>query len=213
MATLYGTSISPFVRKVAVFAAEIGVVLERQAQPPSQDPEYLALHPLGKIPALRDGDLVLPDSSVIVAYLDKKAGGTGLYPDQAADFGRALWYEEYADTRCFDVLVRGVFFERVVMPKLYGKPGNEALVKQNVVEELPKVLDYLEGEIGDLEYLVGNTLTIADIALASPFVNLQYGQEAVDGGRWPNVHRWLKGILARPSFQHAMEEDRQMMTG
>lgn len=213
MAILYGTSISPFVRKVKVYAAESGISLDSQPQPPSQDPEYLALHPLGKVPALRDGDFVLADSTVIVAYLEKIAAGKSLYPSSAADYGKALWYEEYADTKCFEVLVRGVFFQRVLMPKMYGKPGDEAVIKKAVEEDMPKIFDYLEGEIGDKEYLVGGALSIADIAVATPFVNLHYGQESVDPGRWPNLARYISAILARPSFQAALEEDKQMMAG
>lgn len=213
MATLYGISVSPFVRKVKVYAAEKGISLEYQAQAPSQEPAYLAISPLGKVPAFRDGDLTLADSTVIIAYLEKTQAGIPLYPADAGNYAKALWFEEYADSKCFEVLTRDIFFQRVIMPKMYGKPGDAEVIKRAVTQEMPKVFDYLEGAIGKQDFLVGGKLSVADLAVATHFVNLQYGQETVDSARWPNLARYIQALLARPSFQAAMAEDRQMMAG
>ena len=69
---LYGASASPFVRKVRVVLAEKGLAYEREDLIPiNVSPEFRKISPLGKIPALRDGERTLADSSVICAYLER----------------------------------------------------------------------------------------------------------------------------------------------
>ena len=70
---LYGSSLSPFVRKVLAFAAEKGIALDlqRTGDTPGQPSDaFLEASPLRKMPALREGDFTLPDSSAIVQYLE-----------------------------------------------------------------------------------------------------------------------------------------------
>jgi len=72
MPTLYGTLGSPFVRKAIVALTEKGIKYDHDPVIPfPANPEYRKIHPLGRIPAYRDGDRVLPDSSVILAYLER----------------------------------------------------------------------------------------------------------------------------------------------
>src|SRR5258705_12827916 len=72
--------------------------------PVPKTPELLAMHPMGKIPILRDGDVVVPDSSVICAYLERVQPAPALYPQDAAEFAAALFLEEYADTRMSEII-------------------------------------------------------------------------------------------------------------
>ena len=66
MPTLYGVGLSPFVRKVRVVLAEKSVPYDHDpVVPGNPDPEDRKMSPLGKIPALRDGDRAFSDSSVI----------------------------------------------------------------------------------------------------------------------------------------------------
>jgi glutathione S-transferase len=70
---LYGSSLSPYVRKVLAFAGEKGIELDLQPTGfPNHSPEYLAVSPFKKMPALRDGDYTLADSSAIIHYLEAK---------------------------------------------------------------------------------------------------------------------------------------------
>src|SRR5690606_4492612 len=87
---VYGVKFSPYVLKVLVALEEKGIAY--RVEPPAQ-----ALHPLGKMPVLRDGDLVIPDSSVICAYLDRKHPKPALLPEVPAELAKALFLEEYAD--------------------------------------------------------------------------------------------------------------------
>lgn len=207
MTIIHGASASPFVRKVRVAFAEKGVPYElNPLMPFAPSPEYLKKSPLGKIPCLEDGDFVLPDSSCIIAYLERAHPNPPLYPTDAKEYGRALWYEEYADTRLVEN-VGGVFFERVVKAML-KQETDEARVKQLLTESIPPVFDYLEGEIGDREVLVGTHFSAADIATASPFVNFMHGGETVDASRWPHLAAYVERIHSRPSFKAVIEEEK-----
>ena len=73
MTILYGSTMSPFVRKVAAFAAEKGIDLELKGITLGDpDPEFRAASPFRKMPALVDGDFRLADSTAIIHYLEAR---------------------------------------------------------------------------------------------------------------------------------------------
>ena len=81
MPKLHGANLSPFVRKVRIALAEKGIEYEHeQVLPFGQTPEYMALSPLGKVPCYQDGDVTIPDSSVIIDYIDHVEPNPPLYP-------------------------------------------------------------------------------------------------------------------------------------
>ncbi|MGH0028531.1 MAG: glutathione S-transferase family protein [Myxococcota bacterium] len=204
---VHGVNASPFVRKVRVALAEKAIDYDQVPQMPMGQPaEYYEISPLGKIPCYVEGDFALPDSSAIIAYLEKKQPEPHLYPQDARAFGRALWYEEYADTKLMDT-VAGVFFNRVVKAKMMKQEPDEARV-QECLEALPTLFDYLEKEIGDREVLAGSHFSVADIAVGSVFVNLAHAGETVDAARWPKLAAYLERVHARPSFKALIEEEK-----
>ena len=88
---LYGSSLSPYVRKVLAFAAEKGVELEVQPVTPGDpDPDFRLASPFGKMPGFRDGDYALPDSSAIVHYLEAKFPQPALIPAEAEARGKTI---------------------------------------------------------------------------------------------------------------------------
>ena len=207
MPTLHGVNLSPFVRKVRIALAEKGIAYDAEPQLPfGPREEYLKISPLGKIPCWQDGDLCLPDSSCIIAYLERAHPEPALYPADPKEYARALWYEEYCDTKLVDVLTT-VFFQRFVRPRFFQQEPDEELLRKSLTEDLPPVLDYLEGEIGDRDVLVGTRFSVADIAATSPFVNFAHGQEKVDAGRWPKVAAYVERIHSRPSYKAIIEEE------
>jgi glutathione S-transferase len=195
---IYGASLSPFVRKVLVVGAEKGMALENKITNPAQpDPDFIACSPFRKIPALRDGDFTLCDSSAIVHYLEAVQPEPAMIPAEPKARGRTIWYEEYADTLL--VAAAGpIFFNRIVAPKFMGRDGDMAAADKAEKETLPPVLDYLESVAPASGFLVGDGLTLADIAVASPFANLRH--LGLDLSRWPKTLAYTDAILARPSF-------------
>jgi glutathione S-transferase len=70
------------------------------------------------------------------------------------------------------------------------------------------MLDYLERTVPDTgRFLVGDRMTLADIAVASPFVNFRHTNTRVDPHRYPRTLAYLDSILARPSFAHLVERE------
>src|SRR3954471_17092839 len=163
---LYGSSLSPYVRKVLAFAGEKGIELDVQPTGfPNPGPEFLEASPLRKMPAFRDGDYALADSSAIIHYLEAKHPEPALIPADPKLRGKVIWFEEFADTILVTCGAK-IFFNLVVAPKFLGKPGDEEAARQAEINDLPPVLDYLEKVAPSGEgHLVGDRLTLADIAV------------------------------------------------
>jgi glutathione S-transferase len=208
---LHGVNASPFVRKTRVALAEKGIEYELvPVMPMGQTAEYKAISPLGKIPCYQEGDFTLPDSSCIIAYLERKQPDPALYPADPKQFGRALWYEEYADTKLVEML--GVVFFNRIVAKMIGQQPDEAAIAA-ALEAVPPVFDYLEGELADREVLAGSHFSVADIAVSSPFVNFAHAGEAPDPGRWPRLTAYLERNHGRPSFKAVIEEEKAALAG
>ena len=123
---LYGSTMSPFVRKVAAYAVEKGIELELQPTGfPNPTPEFCAASPFRKMPALSDGDYCLSDSTAIIHYLEAKYPEPEMIPAEPRARGRVIWFDEFADTILFGCGQK-VFFNRVVSPRFLGRPGDEA---------------------------------------------------------------------------------------
>jgi glutathione S-transferase len=207
-----GANLSPFVRKVRVALAEKGLAYSLEPVTPfSPPPDFIEISPLKRIPAFRDTDLPEPnnhlaDSSVICDYLEHKYPTPPLYPTEPYPRARALWFEEYADSQIAANMVRPLFFERVVK-KILKMQTDESICEAALRDHMPAIGDYLEKQIGEREYLVGDAFSIADIAIASMFVNVHHAGAPVDAGRWPKLAGYLARQHARPSFKAAIDEE------
>ena len=170
---LYGSSLSPFVRKVMFFCAAGGIDYSLQAIGlGSEDAGFIAASPLRKMPAIEDDGYTLADSSAICHYLEAKHK-CGLIPQDAPAMGRAVWLDECADTVLFMAL-QPAFFNRVVSPLFMGRAGDEAAAVKAMAEAAPRALSWLESEVPADGYLMGESISFADCAMASPLVNLSH---------------------------------------
>jgi glutathione S-transferase len=215
MPTVFGIPISPFVRKVRVAHAEKGLSYDLDPViPVNVSAEYRKKSPLGKVPAYQDGDKTLADSSVICAYLDKLQPNPPLYPSDPYEYARALWFEEYADGGLVPIMGAKVFFQRVVGPKFFNQPTDEAIVKKALEEELPPMFDYLESQLAPgATTIVGKQFTIGDIGIGSQFVNFFYAGATIDTRRWPKLAAYLAAVHERPSFRDLIAEEKKMFQG
>lgn len=213
--TVYGASLSPFVRKVRVFLAEKGEAYKLEQVNIFPPPDwFLEISPLKRIPVLRDenegAEATLPDSSAICGYLEKKFPAPALYPADAFAFGKALWYEEYADSDLAGNVGMGTF-RPMVVNRMMGREADRETAEKTMAEKLPRNFDCFEKEIGSKTYLVADSFSIADISLATHFVNLAHAGFRPDEKTWPNLTRYLAGILARPSFAACIEEETALL--
>ena len=198
-----GLAASPFVGKVLVALEEKGIpYVHRHVTPNPKTPELLAASPLGKVPFLEHDGFTIPDSSVICAYLERLHPEPALYPKVPRELARALWYEEYSDTRLVQALAPLVV-ERFVKPRFLGQPTDEAVVKQALEEGIPPVFDYLESQLSEGATLLPQ-LSIADLAVGCQLQTFGLVGGTVDAARWPKLARYLSGLRQRRSFQRQL---------
>ncbi len=206
MITVHGSGVSPFVRKVLVLLTEKGIDFTVNPVTPFPCPEeHLLISPTGKIPALTDGDFSLPDSSAICGYLERKYPDINMYPLDAEGYGRALWFEDYADNEV--VSVTAAFFFNKIAVKMMGREPDETVIQQIRDKKEPKVLPYLEKEIGNKDYIVGDQFSIADIAITCQFIQRLYADEPIDAEKYPNIARYIDKHMRRESFRQWISKD------
>ena len=204
---VYGSSLSPFVRKVLAFATEKGMELElRPVAIGSDDPDFLEASPFRKMPGFRDGDFCISDSSAIIAYLDGIKPEPNLIPEEPKARARCVWYDEFSDT-IMSACGAKMIFNRIVAPRFLKREGDLAAADKAECEELPPILDYLERVIPESGFLLEDRLTLADIAVASPFANLRHLECDIDSAARPKLAAYVEGILSRPSFAPWVERE------
>jgi glutathione S-transferase len=173
----------------------------------STDEGFRAASPFAKMPALVDGDFTLPDSSAIVHYLEAAYPEPNLIPLEARARGKAIWFEEFADTILGGAGLK-MFFHRVVAPLFLKRDGDLDAADRAEQDELPPILDYLEQQLAGADYLVDGRLTIADIAVASVLANLEHAGFAPAAGRWPAIIAFQERLFGRPSFAQLLGRER-----
>jgi glutathione S-transferase len=206
-----GGSVSPFVRKVRAVLAEKGLDYQHeQVNPFSPPPGWREISPLGKIPAFRDGDRTLCDSSVICAYLEERFPTPALYPSDPYDYARTLWIEEFMDGGIVPVVGPPLFLELVLKPLMTRKDpdaATEDAAKKVWEEKAVPLLAYLDKELGDREWFVGDRISIADIAVGAILVNPRHAGFAPERKRFPKLRAFLDRVWSRPSFKKLIDED------
>lgn len=211
MPKLYGANLSPFVRKVRVGLAIKGIEYEQDPIVPfGVSDEYKKISPLGKIPAWQEDDgFSVPDSSVILSYLERTRPEPALYPTDPKELARALWFEEYSDSKLTEVCGT-VFFQRFVRKNLFKQEPDEELVKKAIEQDMPPVFDYLESQLsngsGDGP-IVGSRFSIADLSLGSPFINARHGGYTLDAARWPKLAAYLEYVHGQPAYKDILAEE------
>lgn len=192
-----------------MFAAEKGIEVEsKPVGIASEDEGFRAASPLLKMPALSDGDFTVSDSSAIVHYLDALRPDPELIPREPRARARAIWFDEFADTE-LSGCGRVMFFNRLVSPRFLKRPGDLGAADKAEREALPPLLDYLEATVPDDGFLLENRLTLADIAVASPFVNMAH--IGVGLGERPRLSAYVARMLERPSSKHMVERETKFL--
>ncbi|HEY2179884.1 MAG TPA: glutathione S-transferase family protein [Caulobacteraceae bacterium] len=206
---LYGSSLSPFVRKTLAYLSEKGLTAElKPIGVQDKNPDFRATSPFGKMPGFSDGDFAISDSTAIITYLEAKHPEPPLIPSEPKARARTIWYEEFADTILIATMGK-VFFNKVVAPMFLGRPGDLAAAETAEKDEFPPLMDYLEGIMPASGFLVEDRLTLADLAVASPFVNFAHCGINCDAARHPKTAAYVEAILARPSFAPIVAQEKQ----
>ena len=204
---IIGSYVSPYVRKVLVCMEMKSLDYEVDPITPFfGNDEFRRLSPLCRIPVLLDEGLVLTDSTVIAEYLDEQFPDPPLLPREPKERARARWLEEFADSRLGDLFIWGLFYPKMVHPRVWNEPGDQARIDKTLSTDLPQALDYLEEQLPPNGYLFGD-MGLADIAIGSFFRNGSYAGFVPDEGRWPKTAGFVELVLRHPAFQrlHQLE--------
>jgi glutathione S-transferase len=174
-------------------------------------PELRAVHPLGKSPVIADGEFTLAESGAIIEYLADRYGAGTLIPAHGTpERLRCNYWLHYAEGSAMPPLLLKLVFRRVETAPMpfFVKPiakGVAHKVQHGFVDPQLKLhLDYLEGELGKGEWLVGNAFSAADIQLSFPLEAF-----AARGGldaSYPRLSAFLQRIHARPAYQRALQQ-------
>jgi glutathione S-transferase len=191
---LYINLMSPNVRRVRLTAAVLGLQLEEKAldfaKGEHKSPEYLDLNPNGAVPTLVDGDFVLTESRAIMQYLASKEPEMGLLPrDERLRADVTRW--QFWDSSHFSPQVGTVVFQRVLKAML-GLGAPDAGKVEEALDNFHRFAAVLNQRLKGRQYVVGESLTLADLTLAS---SLMYAKQAeVPLAEYPNIQAWFSSI-------------------
>lgn len=167
------------------------------------------IHPLGKSPLVRDGDSVLAESGAIAEYLLARYDRDhALHPAaDAPDFDKHLYWLHYAEGSLMPLLVMSLVFRRIDAQKMpfFAKPVARKItdgVRQSfLAPQLNLHLNYVNQALADKTWLLGDTLSGADIMMGFPL------QAALSrgGGSWENIEHYVRRMEADADYQRAAE--------
>jgi glutathione S-transferase len=208
---IIGSYVSPYVRKVLVALDLKGIRYEIDPIIPFMGNDaFSKLSPIRRIPVFTDDQVTLSDSTVICEYLDDRHPEPPLRPADVVARARARWMEEFADTRMGEVFIWRLFNQVAINPFVWGIPTDQEVLDRALQEDIPHVLDYLEGELPSEGFLFG-ALGTADVSIATFFRNAAFARYRVDAGRWPVAAAYVERVLATESFQKLVPFEKAMM--
>lgn len=161
----------------------------------TDEPEYLAMNPNGRIPTIKDGEFVLWESNAIVRYLCRRYDSAGLLLP-ASEQGYALadqwmdWYKTTLYPAYIDLTWAIVRTEPAVRDP-------ERIAKFRKATEEP--LAILDHQLSKAGFVVGDRLTMADIPFGA--LAYRYFQLEIEGPSFPHIHAWYSRLLDRPQYR------------
>jgi glutathione S-transferase len=203
---IYGSPISPFVRKVAGLCIAKDVDYEVEAVNVFDPPAWFRdISPMKRIPVLRDRSVAeegvagtIPDSSAICAYIEKKHPAPALYPQEPMAYAEALFIEEFADTSLAMAGGLGIFRPIFFAISKGEAPGLEK-ARDAWANQLPPLFDILEQRLDGRAFFAGDALSIADITVACVLMQISLVAETpLD--RWPGLAAHFAAMQALPAI-------------
>ena len=186
-------------RRITWMLEELGLPYEvisyqRDAKTRLAPPELMQVHPLGKAPVLRDNGEVLIESGAIIEYLIRQYGDGRFAPAMGTpDYNRYIQFLHYAEGSAMLPLMLKLYVGRL------GEGG--APLQPRIQSELANHLGYLNAELTDRDYFVGDELSGADVQIS--FV-AQMAVKFAGRDTYPNLTRFVDMIEARPAYQRAI---------
>jgi glutathione S-transferase len=167
-------------------------------------PEYLAINPNGKIPAIDDDGFHLWESMAVNFYLAKKHRSPMLPGDlqsEALILQWSFWVMTEVEKPLLTVLLQRMEFQPDTPTGKYfleRSPKNPAAEKE-AIETLAKPFKVLNAHLAGRDYLLGSQFSLADLNVASVLVWVKASK--LDISAYPELQRWLQACLSRPAVK------------
>jgi glutathione S-transferase len=191
--TLYDYPLSGHAHRLRLFLSLLGLQYERvvvdMLKGEHKAPEYVRLSPLGQVPTLVDGDVVITDSTAGLVYLAKKYGGQQWLPEDPAGAARVQRWLSTASGE----LYRGPSTARAI--KLFGRQWDY----EDAVQWAKRLFEWMEAELANHTWLAADHVTIADVAMYSYMRVADEG--GLDLGPYPAILRWLGDVERLDRFE------------
>jgi glutathione S-transferase len=204
MLTLHGHPLSTYCMKVTMALYEAGTPFRHELVDlgdAAARERFYALWPLGKMPVLQDearGETV-PEASVILEYLSLHYPGEAELTPRSAD---RAWRARLAE-RIYDLYVQAPM-QRIVGDRLRPADKKDAYGVAEARAQLARTLDYLDGQMADRTWALGDAFSIADCAAAPA---LFYADKVLPfAATHPNVWAYFERLKTRPSFARTLKE-------
>lgn len=201
MITIYHLSTSRSDRVIWLME-ELGLPydIERLDREPNlAAPERLQrVHPLGKAPVIRDGEVVLAESGAIIDYVTRRHGDGRLShgPDSPA-FADYLFWLHFAEGSFANQLLREWYID-LLMPEADDNP----LIRRVRAGSRAQIA-FVEARLGQVPYFAGADFSGADVIMAFPFTTMQ-NFKRLDLSACPNIRAYVARIAERPAYRRAM---------
>ncbi|MBV8193516.1 MAG: glutathione S-transferase family protein [Alphaproteobacteria bacterium] len=196
---ILGSLRSTYTRAVCMLCEEKGIDYQL-TETPLNAPALYAVHPLGRMPVLRHGDVELFESKAIATYLDLSFPGPRFIPSEARLAGLTEQWVSLVNTLVDRTFIRTYLFAYVVPMLTGGKPDRQAI--DAVLPAVREQVAILDKAVAATGCLVGEQLTFADINLLPILHRVQQAPEgAVVVKEAGNLARYYEKHSARPSFK------------
>jgi glutathione S-transferase len=194
---IIGLPQSNYVWVVRMVCEEKGVPYQHKAERP-HTPDVDAIHPFGKIPVMRHGDLELCESKAIATYIDRVFDGPKVIPEDPKAAAKVEQWVSLGNVE-FDKLMIRQYVVGYAFPKEPGKPDMAAIGA--AAEKMKPQVAVLDRAVADTGYLAGDGFTLADINILPMlfYVNRFEEGKAILGGA-KNLSAYMERNFARPSF-------------
>lgn len=203
MITIWGRATSSNVQTAMWAVAELGLEHERidwgGAFGGNDDPSYREMNPNGLIPVMKDGDIILWESPVIVRYLGAKYGDDAFWPTDPGRRARLDMWAEWVKTSVSPEMIYKVFWQLVRT----GAADRDMKVVASGTESLKRLMTILDARLAEGDYLGGDVLSFADIIAGH--VLYRYMTMDFDKAVTPNLDAYYERLTARPAYaEHVM---------
>ena len=198
---LYGPPQSTYVRTARMACEEKGVAYTLEAVELKSE-AHLALHPFGKVPVMRHGEVLLYETKAICSYIDANFDGPALQPRHPGPLGLSEQWISTVNCYMYDTLIRQYLFSYLFPKGADGQPDRSAI--DAVVPEVKRQIGLIDRGLEGRDWLAGE-FSLADMFLAPIMFYLGNAPESAEAtGSSANIQRVGAAMKARSSFTNTM---------